>query len=111
METCRLSALLYDMMLMLAGSEEQVTMKRTEMDVCDYLFNQMTPFYIQKRTGGSYKEGLRLYSSDMDTFYFWSDHHVILDLADAPSCDQATEGVPRTHPWNGLSASVTCASL
>lgn len=93
METCHLSALLYDMMLKLAGSEEKVTMKRTEMDVCDYLHNQMTPFSIQKRTVGSFKEGLRLQGSDMDAFYFWSDHRVILDLADAPSYDHATEAV------------------
>lgn len=93
METCRLSALLYDMMLMLAGSEENVTMKRTEMDVCDYLHNQMNSFSLQKRTVGSCKEGLRLYSSDMDTFYFWTDHHVILDLADALTYDHATEAV------------------
>lgn len=70
MKTCHLSALLYDTMLKLAGSEEKITMKRTEMDVCDYLHNQMTPFSVRQRTVGSYKEGSGLYSSDMDAFSF-----------------------------------------
>lgn len=93
METCPLSAPLYDMMLLLVGSEEAIAINRSELDVLDELYNQMTTVPIHRRTAGSAKEGLRMKGSDMDTLYFMTDHHVVLDLTDALSYDLAIETV------------------
>lgn len=36
---CYFFVFLYNMMLILAGTEEEIVMRRIEMDICDYLYN------------------------------------------------------------------------
>lgn len=45
------------------GSEDEINMKRTEMDIYDYLYNEMLYVPMHRITTGSTKEGLRLLSS------------------------------------------------
>lgn len=63
METSDLSISLCNSMLLMVGSEDEINMKRTEMDIYDYLYNEMLYVPMHRITTGSTKEGLRLLSS------------------------------------------------
>lgn len=39
MAICNFFFFMYNMMLILAGTEEEIVMRRIEMDICDYLYN------------------------------------------------------------------------
>lgn len=84
---------LYYCMLLIAGYEEQIKMNRTEIDVYDNLFNQIhyAPRYMHRETAGSRKEGLKTQSSDLDLFFYLTDHHVVWDLTHSEGYDPATD--------------------
>lgn len=84
---------LYYCMLLIAGYEEQIKMNRTEIDVYDNLFNQIhyAPRYMHRETAGSRKEGLETQSSDLDLFFYLTDHHVVWDLTHSEGYDPATD--------------------
>lgn len=84
---------LYHCMLLIAGYEEQIKMNRTEIDVYDNLFNQIhyAPRYMHRETAGSRKEGLKTQSSDLDLFFYLTDHHVVWDLTHSEGYDPATD--------------------
>lgn len=84
---------LYYCMLLIAGYEEQIKMNRTEIDVNDNLFNQIhyVPRHMHRETAGSRKEGLKTQSSDLDLFFYLTDHHVVWDLTHSEGYDPATD--------------------
>lgn len=84
---------LYYCMLLIAGYEEQIKMNQTEIDVYDNLFNQIhyAPRYVHRETAGSRKEGLKTQSSDLDLFFYLTDHHVVWDLTHSEGYDPATD--------------------
>lgn len=84
---------LYYCMLLIAGYEEQIKMNRTEIDAYDNLFNQIhyAPRYMHRETAGSRKEGLKTQSSDLDLFFYLTDHHVVWDLTHSEGYDPATD--------------------
>lgn len=84
---------LYYCMLLIAGYEEQIKKNRTEIDVYDNLFNQIyyATRYMHRETAGSRKEGLDTQSSDIDLFFYLTDHHVVWDLTHSEGYDPATD--------------------
>lgn len=84
---------LYYCMLLIAGYEEKIKMNRTEIDVYDQLFNQIhyAPRYMHRTTAGSRKEGLHIPSSDIDFFFYLTDHHVVWDFTHSEGYDPAIE--------------------
>lgn len=87
------SSQLYYCMLLIAGYEEKIKINRTEIDVYDNLFNQIhcAPRYMHRETAGSRKEGLHTQSSDIDLFFYLTDHHVVWDLTHSECYDPATD--------------------
>lgn len=87
------SSQLYYCMLLIAGYEEKIKMNRTGIDVYDNLFNQIhyAPRYMHRETAGSRKEGLKTQSSDLDLFFYLTDHHVVWDLTHSEGYDPATD--------------------
>lgn len=83
MENCHPSIPLYNSVLQMVGSEDEIGMKRTETDIYDHIYNQMCNVLIKRITAGSTKEGLRMTSSDVDSFYYLTNHHCVWDLAEA----------------------------
>lgn len=57
METSDLSIPLCNSMLLMVGSEDVINMKRTEMGIYDYLYNEMSYVPMHRITAGSTKEG------------------------------------------------------
>lgn len=93
MEDPFFSVLLYNRMLEIVGCEEEIAMRRTEIDICDYLYNQMSCVAIHRRSAGSHREGLRMTGSDVDIMYYPTNHHVICDLADTHYYNPTTETI------------------
>lgn len=62
-------------MLLMVGSEDEIDIKRTEMDIYDYLYNEISSVPIHRIIDGNTKEGLKFSSSDVDIFYFLTNHH------------------------------------
>lgn len=75
------------------GSEDEINMKRTEMDIYDYLYNEMLYVPMHRITTGSTKEGLRLSAPDVDTFCYLSNHHGVWDSIGAKMYDSTIERV------------------
>lgn len=59
MENCHPSIPLYNSVLQMVGSEDEIGMKRTETDIYDHIYNQMCNVLMKRITAGSTKEGLR----------------------------------------------------
>lgn len=93
MGTSDLSIPLYNSMLLMVGSGDEIDMKRTEMDVYDYLYNEISRVPMHRITAGSTKEELRLSASDVDIFYYLTNHHGVWDSTDAKMYDSTTETV------------------
>lgn len=97
MGTSDLSIPLYNSMLLMVGSGDEIDMKRTEMDVYDYLYNEISCVPMHRITAGSTKEGLRLSASDVDVFYYLTNHHGVWDFTDAKCTTQLPK---RLFSWN-----------
>lgn len=93
MGTDDLSIPLYNSMLLMVGPEDEIDMKRTEMDIYDYLYNEMSPVPMHRITAGSTKEGLRLSTSDVDVFHYLTNHHGVWESVDAQIYNPTTETV------------------
>lgn len=93
MENCHPSIPLYNSVLQMVGSEDEIGMKRTETDIYDHIYNQMSNVLMKRITAVSTKEGLRMTSSDVDCFYYLTNHHCVWDLAEAQRYDPDTETV------------------
>lgn len=68
-------------------------MTRTEIDVYDHLFNQIhySPRYMHRETARSRKDGLNTRSSDINFFFYLTDHHVKWHLTHSEGYDPATD--------------------
>ncbi|XP_062613755.1 uncharacterized protein LOC134275489 [Saccostrea cucullata] len=64
------------------GTSQVVAMRRDMMDIEEMVLNPMiTSDEFSGMLSGSYKEGLRLKGSDIDTMYWPNNHRVIWDLS------------------------------
>ncbi|XP_062574835.1 uncharacterized protein LOC134236674 [Saccostrea cucullata] len=64
------------------GTSQLVAMRRDVVDIWEMVRNQVTTSDVfSMMVSGSYREGLRLKGSDVDTMYWLNDHRVIWDLS------------------------------
>lgn len=115
METSDLSIPLCNSMLLKVGSEDEINMKRTEMGIYDYLYNEMSYVPRHRITTRSIKEGLRLSAPDVDPFYYPSNHHGVWDFIGANMYDSTIERVVTVylrliymHPSNDAISKLSC---
>lgn len=108
---------LYYCLLLIAGYEEKIKMNRTEIDVFDHLITQIhyLPRNMKRITSGSRKEGLRISSSDIDLFFYLTNHHVVWDITqsvyDTDSETVFFYGIPRRYTLDSLAAIDEHASI
>lgn len=111
METSDLSISLCNSMLLMVGSEDEINMKRTEMGIYDYLYNEMLYVPRHRITTRSIKEVLRLSAPDVDPFYYPSNHHGVWDFIGANMYDSTITVYLRLiymHPSNDAISKLSC---
>lgn len=76
MGTSDFSIPLYNSILLMVGSEDEIDMKRTEMDIYNYLYNKIyLVCQMQIIIAGRTKERLKFSAIDVDIFYHLTNHH------------------------------------
>ena len=126
MGTHPLSVPLYDKMLQAVGDEEEIAMRRTAFDIGDRLYNIMKINAVNRKTTGSFREGLEKKTFfDLDILYYPTNHHVVWNDADSQHYNfnnetvilaEYQESIPgivylrmlSMHPSNNSLASKSC---
>lgn len=80
-------------MLLMVGLEDEINMKWIEMDIYDYLYNEMLYVLMYRIIIGSIKEGLRLLVLDVDIFCYLLNYYGVWDFIGVKMYDLIIERV------------------
>lgn len=75
------------------GLEDEINMKWIEVDIYDYLYNEMLYVLMYRIIIGSIKEGLRLLVLDVDIFYYLLNYYGVWDFIGVKMYDLIIERV------------------
>ncbi|XP_065929585.1 uncharacterized protein [Magallana gigas] len=93
-DNCRVSEALYVGLCGYIGTPTEVTVRREMEDMAEMIKKPVQVYNGQRMmTSGSYREGFRFKSSDMDTMVWYTNHKVITDLSQSSAYDLSKHSI------------------